>query len=112
MQLEMARLDGGLKLITLTGRLDLEGANAIDMQLTAHTATERSAVVVDLSAVEFVASMGMRLLLSNAKAIAKRGGKLVLIGARPAVTEAFGAAGIDTLIPMYVDLDAARSAFT
>jgi anti-anti-sigma factor len=35
-------------------------------------------VIVDLSGVDFLASMGVRLLLSNAKALGSRGGKMVI----------------------------------
>lgn len=93
--------------IRLTGRLDLKGTGEIELRFTSLTSTDSNNVVVDMSEVNFIASIGMRLLLTCAKAKAKRGGKLALYGLRPLVKEALEMAGIDSLIPLYDDEAAA-----
>ncbi len=93
--------------IRLGGRLDLKGAGEIELRFTSLTSTNSHKVMVDMSGVDFVASIGMRLLLSCAKAKAARGGKMVLFGVQPMVLEALQTAGIDTLIPMLGDESAA-----
>ncbi|MBK6741765.1 MAG: STAS domain-containing protein [Hydrogenophilales bacterium] len=95
------------KRIALRGRLDLKGSGEIDLRFTSLTATDASNVLVDMSEVEFIASIGMRLLLTCAKAKAARGGKLALYGLQPMVAEALETAGIDSLIPLYADAPAA-----
>ena len=75
MQLESELLDEYIMKISLDGRLDIEGTQAIDMKFTALTATQKAAILVDMSKVSFLASIGMRTLLSCAKAAAARGGK-------------------------------------
>lgn len=107
MQLETADLPSGIRQITLTGRLDVQGAGAIDNKFAFAVTTAKMPVLVDLSGVDFIASIGMRLLLMNAKSLNTRGGKLALYRPLPLVHEALTTAGIDLLIPVYGDFDAA-----
>jgi anti-sigma B factor antagonist len=107
MQLNYTKLENGIKYIQLEGCLDLPGVMEIELQFTAFAASEKAGVVVDLSQVPFLASMGIRMLLSSAKAVQKRGGKLVLLSPQPLVTDMLTNAGINMIIPVYTDLDAA-----
>jgi anti-sigma B factor antagonist len=107
MDLSIDELSAQTKRISLVGRLDLKGTGEIDMRFTSLTSTDASNVVVDMSEVDFIASIGMRLLLTCAKAKAKRGGKMALYSLHPLVKEALEMAGIDTLIPLYDDQAAA-----
>jgi anti-anti-sigma factor len=102
-------LDGGVVRIILTGRLDMQGAQQIDMKFTAMTATKASPVVVDMSGVGFLASLGLRTLLSSAKAVAKRGGKMVIYSPQPNVVEVLKVSGVSNLIPIKDDLQSALS---
>jgi anti-anti-sigma factor len=63
--------------------------------------------MVDMSEVSFVASIGMRTLLSSAKALAKKGGKMVLLNPVGPVWDSLSTAGIDALVPIHADRDAA-----
>lgn len=110
MELEITDLPIGVKQLALRGRLDIQGTNAIDNKFAFAVTTSKTPVLVDLSAVDFVASIGIRLLLQNAKALKNRGGKLALYGPQPLVAEALTTAGIDLLIPVFDDLDAAGTA--
>ena len=110
MQMDVSEIDGGIQHIRLAGRMDVAGTQAIDLKFTALTATRRSAIVVDLSEVSFLASIGMRTLLSNAKALSLKGGRMVLLSPQPMVATALSTAGIDTLIPVHEDLRSARQA--
>jgi anti-anti-sigma factor len=110
MQIDVAQTDGGITRINLAGRMDVAGTQAIDLKFTALTATARAAILVDMSGVSFLASIGMRTLLASAKALGKRGGKMVLLNPQPLVENALATAGIDTLIPVFHDVDAAREA--
>ena len=96
--------------VGLSGRLDVTGTHEIDMPFTALIATKKAAILVDLSRVDFIASIGMRTLLSYTKALSKRGGKMLLVNAQPMVKEVLVTAGIDQLIPIYDGEDAARAA--
>ncbi len=111
MQFEVIQLDNGIKWVKLIGRLDLKGTNEIDNPFTfATSSSNKSAILVDLSAVDFLASIGMRMLISNARAVTKRHGLMVLLKPVPLVKDVLITAGFDTLIPMYDDFDIACAA--
>ena len=59
-------LDSDILGINLAGRMDLNGTREIDLKFTALTATRRARILVDLSNVTFIASIGIRTLISNA----------------------------------------------
>ena len=79
MELHVEQLDNDIKKINLIGSMDIAGTGAIDLQFTAQTATQKALIVVDMSQVDFLASIGIRTLLSNARALKARGGKMVLL---------------------------------
>lgn len=110
MELEIVDLPSGVKQLALRGRLDIQGTNAIDNKFAFAVTTSKAPVLVDLTAVDFIASIGIRLLLQNAKALKSRGGNLALYKPQPLVAEALTTAGIDLLIPVYGDLDTATTA--
>jgi anti-anti-sigma factor len=72
MSIDFIDIDENLRRITINGRLDIQGTEAIAMKFTSLASTAKRSVVVDLHAVEFLASMGIRELIANAKALQKR----------------------------------------
>jgi anti-anti-sigma factor len=90
--------------------MDISGTQQIDLKFTALTSTRRAHILVDLSNVTFIASIGIRTLINNAKAQKLRGGSMVLYKPNNQVEEVLRATGIDTIIPIAHDIDAARVA--
>jgi|SRR5215471_18592328 len=107
MELAYADLENGVRKIDLKGRLDIEGANAIDLKFTSLAATQRAFLVVDLSLVDFIASLGIATLVRSAKAAKLRKGNMVLLNPQPNVAKVLAATKIDSVLPVYLDLDAA-----
>src|SRR6478736_2432 len=107
MELRSEEMPNGVKLVTLAGRFDIAGTQEIDQRFTALTATSKALIAVDVSAVSFLASIGIRTLVSSARALANRGGAMALIGPQPLVEQTLLAAGIDSIIPIYPNLDEA-----
>jgi len=112
MELTAEELPQGIKLIRLNGRMDLRGAQEIDLKFTANATAAQALVIVDLSGVEFLASLGLRTLLSGAKGQRGRGGKLVLAAAQPLVSKVLTSSGIQNLIPAYPTVEEAVTALT
>ena len=101
----------GVRHIQVSGRLDIPGAAAIDVPLTALAASQPMRVILDLEAVEFLSSIGIRQVVSNAKAQRQRGGKLVVhVGGNTQVRDTLVSTGIHQLVPVCETLDAARAA--
>lgn len=109
MELEHKELEGGIQLLKLTGKLDIMGVNNIDIKFTGYCSGENVRVLVDLSGVEYLASIGIRLLISNAKSLGSRNGKMVLFGSNPAVQEVLDLTGIPAIIPMYEKFESAQA---
>ena len=111
MELAVQDLDSGVLGINLSGRMDIIGTQQIDLKFTMLVSTRKAQILVDLSNVTFIASIGIRTLVSNAKAQKLRGGSMVLYKPNNQVEEVLRATGIDTIIPIAHDFDAARGAF-
>jgi anti-anti-sigma factor len=109
MELKITKLENGILLAVLTGRLDLQGTLAIENPFTFNAASSDQHVLVDMSGIDFVASIGMRMLVKNAKAIDSRGFKMGLVSPQPLVAEAMLISAIDTIIPIYDDLESATA---
>lgn len=102
MSIEFEDATDTLRRITLTGRLDIPGTEAIALKLANLTSSPQRRIVLDISGVDFLASIGIRELISSAKSLQMRGSKLVLmVGSNANVTKTLTVTGIDTLIPMF-----------
>ena len=100
-----------LRRIEITGRLDVEGTNSVATQLVELTQAPKKAVVVDLSSLKFLASIGIRALVTAAKAVKERGGKMVLVvDDGSTVMMSIKATGIDQLVPVFDSTDDAERA--
>jgi anti-sigma B factor antagonist len=111
MELAVHDLDSGILGINLSGRMDIQGTQQIDLKFTALTSTRRTQILVDLSGVTFIASVGIRTLITNAKAQKLRGGSMVLYKPSEQVEQVLRATGIDAIIPVAHDIAAALKAF-
>jgi anti-anti-sigma factor len=112
MNLTSELLAGDVLRIALEGRLDIDGVQGIEVRFTALTATRKANVVVDLSGVTILASIGIRLLVTAARGQKTRGGKIVIAAAQPPVQAALVSAGINHVMPLYDDVESARESFT
>ncbi len=110
MDLDITELPGPITCVRLTGRLDAAGADAIGLRFTTAVASLSRPAVVDLSGVPFVASMGLRLLISTARGLNVKGHKMALFGAQPLVQGVLEDAAIDQIIPLAATQDAALAA--
>jgi anti-sigma B factor antagonist len=111
MRIESEEQADGILKVSLHGRMDIAGVDAIAMQLTAVTAPVGRRVIIDLSGVDFLASIGVRSILQNARAMSLRGGALAVCCARPVVAEVLESAGVGNVVPVAADLSAARATF-
>ena len=93
--------------LALIGRLDIIGVGEIENKFIGYTASRKKSAVVDLSGVSFLGSMGLRVFLSAAKALALDKKKLVLFAAPPLVKDVLSSSGIDEVIPVEDTLEAA-----
>jgi anti-anti-sigma factor len=108
MELQYSELENGIRLIKLKGKLDISGTGQIETKFAGYCAGDQVRVIVDLSEVDFLASIGIRLLTLTAKSIASRGGKMVLLNPMPEVQHVLDVTGIPPIIPIYSNLESAE----
>jgi anti-anti-sigma factor len=109
MELQYSELDNKIRQIKLIGKLDIVGTGQIETKFTGCCAGDNVRVVVDLSGVDFLASIGIRLLTLTAKSVASRGGKMVLLKPIPEVQNVLEVTGISAIIPIYSHFESAET---
>lgn len=75
--------------LTLTGRLDSDTAPDLDSRLVEAVGQGADALVLDLSALDFISSAGLRVLFKAKKQLEESGGKLMLVNLQPQVRKVF-----------------------
>jgi anti-anti-sigma factor len=92
-------LQPGIRVVALSGRLDMECAEA-DYPVVRDALEESAAgIVVHLGAVEFVSSSGFRMLLALYQEARAAGKVVILTRPRPSVYKIFKVAALDTKLP-------------
>jgi len=111
MDISVDDLAGGITKVVLRGRFDTTGAVVVELPFN-KIVTEQRKIIVDLSAVNFLASYGIRVLLVGAKIAKSKGGSLVILCPDNNVAKALRTAGMDSLIPIHETEAAATAALT
>lgn len=88
---------GSTATIRMVGRLDISGAEVIALPLATLSGSKND-LFIDMAGVTFVASIGLRHLVSAAKTITRRGGHLVLLNPNAAVAEVITTSGLADLL--------------
>lgn len=108
--MEVTELGDRLTRIILSGRLDTPGVDRVETLFVAAVVPGGKSTIVDLSRVEFVASMGIRMFISVARSLRHRQAKLALYGAQSMVNEVFANVSLHDIIPIVADETEAISA--
>ena len=106
MEMTTEELPGEITKVILAGSLDIAGAAQIDLKMNVVAGSSKK-LLVDLEKVTFIGSMGLRTLISPARAVRSRGGKIAVFGPNALVTEILHTSGLETVIPIYHDYQAA-----
>ena len=109
MQLQLGDVVDGVLNLSLIGRLDTPGVDSVETQLTAHLVPRGGRAMIDLSQVTFIGSGGIRMFITIARALSRRGGKLVLYGAQPLVAQVFATTSLNEIVPVRSDATAAAT---
>jgi anti-anti-sigma factor len=99
MQITISDDSGPTAKVGLVGRLDIAGAEVVALPL-ATLAGGKTSVIVDMSGVTFVASIGLRHLVLATKALSRRGGKLVLVNPTDLVRDVLVTTGLTDMMPI------------
>ena len=93
--------EGGILIVSAEGRVDGANAREFDDALQAAISESDSALIMDLEALSYISSAGLRVLLLVAKKFQKRDGKLVVCSLSSSIKEVFEISGFDQIIPLH-----------
>jgi anti-sigma B factor antagonist len=99
-----------IRRISLDGRLDADSVKQAEAEFNVAVASGPN-VIVDLSKVGFIASLGIRMLVAASQKQSELGGKLVLVGPDEMTMRILKTTGIDQLIPVRASLNEAVALF-
>ena len=101
--------------VSVTGRIDHRSAEDFERGLAPYLercAAGDSAVVLDLAGVDYMSSVGLRVLMLASRHARRQDGHLVVCSLGGTLAEIFAISRFDKLFPLYDDADAALAALS
>ena len=110
MKMDVINVENGITKVVLTGSFNIQGSWDVEPKFDALVKTTDK-VIVDLTDVNFLSSVGMRTLVLTSKSLREKGGKLVLASPQAEVEKTLKTTGLDIIISIVPDLSAAIALF-
>ena len=95
--------EGGAHVIAPRGEIHVTTAPRFAEHLTTAIESGKTAVVVDMSEVEFIDSTGLSVLLNGLRLIGQRQGRLALVCTNPTVLRLFQITNLDSTFDIFGD---------
>ena len=93
-----------MSVVSVSGEIDLVTAPALEQAISAVVAGSPTALVIDLSAVEFLGSVGLKILAATYEKLSKQTG-FGVVARGPATRRPIHLTGLDKTFPLYPTLD-------
>jgi stage II sporulation protein AA (anti-sigma F factor antagonist) len=104
------RLGSGVWLVRVEGEADFSTAPGLEDELQEPLRDGRPRLLMDLSALSYVSSAGLRVLLRARQQAAESGGWLRLFGLQHGVLKVLEEAELDTILPIFATREEAEAA--
>ncbi len=111
MRMAEERLADGIVRLIVDGRLDAITVPTFEQTLQRLLAEGQSRFVVDLGAVNYISSSGLRVLLTARRLARSRGGEVLLCQLHPRVREIFEMVGFLSVFGVYATCPEAANVF-
>ena len=95
----------GIRIIGISGRIDATTSKDVEAALNASVDQNQSKIVIDLAGVEYISSVGLRVLLATLKKQRQKQGQLKLASLQPFVREVFEVTGFTKLFSIHPNRD-------
>lgn len=99
----------GVAVVSIGGEIDLSTAPAFEAAIAEALEEDPTALVLELSGVRFMASVGLRILAATQEKFGKTR-QVAVVADNPAATRPIQLTGLDNVISLYPTLDEALSA--
>lgn len=103
------RRDGEISVVTVSGTVDMLTAPRLEEAIRSATKSSPSAVVVDLTRVDFLASAGMGVLVASHNAL-QPSVRFAVVADSPATSRPLKLVGIAEVVDLFATVDEALSA--
>ena len=100
------KIENEVLIIKIDGRLDAATSPSADETIKKAMEKDSNRLLFDLSDLEYLSSGGLRVILSAAKEIRRRNGKVALCCLNPYVDEIFEVSGFKSMIPIKDTIEA------
>lgn len=100
------RMDGPVRIVTATGRIDQASANDFQQQLQPWLDACKQAtapLLLDFAGVDYISSVGLRVLMLAAKQVKGQQGKIAIAALTPVVEEVFQISRFNLVFKVYPD---------
>jgi anti-sigma B factor antagonist len=111
-ELEEERSDPGVHVVSVSGEIHVSTAPSFRERLNAVIESGETTLVLDLSAVDFIDSTGLSVLLNGLRLVTQRHGRLALVCTNPTVMRLFEITSLDATFDMFHERDAAIAHLT
>lgn len=105
---------GSARVLTIVGRVDQTHAKDLEIALAPHLAecsATGAALVLDFSGVDYISSIGLRVLLLAAKQVKLQQGRIAVAALTPVVAEVFKVSRFDLVLKVLPTVAAAAADF-
>ena len=92
---------GEVKMAVIVSRFDAYSSKEVETVFSDLIQSGAKKLLCDFSQTEYIASAGLRVLLSTAKSLQKSGGQIALCSLKPYVLEVFETAGFTQLFRIH-----------
>lgn len=99
----------GAAVVSVGGEIDLSTAPAFEAAITQALEHNPSVLAIELSAVTFMASVGLRILAATNEKVGETT-RIAIVADNPAASRPIQLTGLDSIVALYPSLDAALAA--
>lgn len=96
--------------VALSGRIDINSISDWDQKFTELLVGRQKPAIVDLSGVDFMSSIGLRMLIAASKPLSEHNAQMVLLNPKPNIEEVLRTAAFHRIMLIEHDLDKAIEA--
>ncbi|QEC47227.1 STAS domain-containing protein [Baekduia soli] len=103
-------LDASTSVFSVAGEIHVTTAPQFGAVLTEAVARGRTSMVIDLTAVGFIDSTGLSVLLTALRGVTRAGGRMALVCSNPTVLRLFEITRLDATFAIHAELEPACQA--
>jgi len=107
LSIEITPAGNGNQRVALAGRLDTHTHGDLDQQLAPVLGSSIHSLVLDLAGLDYISSAGVRSIFKARKALATRGGKVVVVNPQPQIQKVFDVVKAVPLDEIFTSLEEA-----